>query len=296
MKRLLLLALGFASFFCHSAIADIHINGYTDASNDRFTDSGSFILNRHSLSGVGQGESGNWGTLISPNVVITAAHTAPGVGSRMSFYLTNNPKSGPVVRKVTNVVKRIGNTDLCVAELDEQVDGATYYELTDEFLFGSPGGVNNLVNAGSLQGVNAYMLGRSPRSNDPWRDQAVGRNLISGYWENYGRLTDQDTLFLDYNVAPSLNVVRFESHLQPGDSGAPLFIERNGKLILIGVNSFVVLNGAGEVASSGVAYVGNKAHLIMNYTLPNAVPEPTAGLLLGSLLGLGLSLRRNRSG
>jgi hypothetical protein len=136
------------------------------------------------------------------------------------------------------------------------------------------------------------MVGRSPYPHDPWHDQAVGRNLISGYWENYGRLTDQDTLFLDYHPDSKSGVVRFEAYLQGGDSGAPLFIERNGKLLLLGTNSLIVTNGSGQVVSSGVAYVGNQANFIWKFTNASTVPEPTSIWLVGALASLVLTRSR----
>jgi hypothetical protein len=295
MKAGLFVGLGLGLLACNLALADIHINDYNEASNNRFGYSGSFILKRYDLSGVGQGDTGSWGTLVSPNVVVSAAHASPAVGSRMFFYLINDPKAEPVVRKVTSVVSGVGNTDLSLAVLNAPVDGAKYYDIADEFLTGPPGGVNNMVSAGSFQGVNAYMFGLSPKVQEPGHDQAVGRNLISGYWENYGRLTNQDSLFLDYHSVPGTSSVRFESYLQGGDSGAPLFIERNGKLLLLGTNSFVVTNGTGQVVSSGVSYIGNQANYIRKFSEINNVPEPAIGWLLGAFGGVVLAAWRRRS-
>lgn len=295
MKKMVLTMLGMATAVCNCCFADIHIDGYTNATNDRFTSSGSFILNRYSLSGVGQSETGSWGTLVSPNVIISAAHAAPQEGSMMTFYLNNDASAEPVVRKVTSVISQIGKTDLSVGVLNAPVYGATYYDIADEVLTGPPGGVNNLVAAGSFQGVSAYLFGRSPYPHDPWHDQAVGRNLISGYWENYGRLTDQDTLFLDYHSGSKPGVVRYEAYFQAGDSGAPMFIVKNGKLLLLGTNSLVVMNGSGQVISSGVAYVGNQADFIRKFANAEAVPEPTLGWLLGGMAGVTLALFRGRT-
>ncbi|MFM7738256.1 MAG: PEP-CTERM sorting domain-containing protein, partial [Planctomycetota bacterium] len=104
----------------------------------------------------------------------------------------------------------------------------------------------------------------------------------------------QDTLFLDYHPDSKSGVVRFEAYLQGGDSGAPLFIERNGKLLLLGTNSLIVTNGSGQVVSSGVAYVGNQAGFIWKFTNASAVPEPTASWLLATLAGFILTRTRRR--
>jgi hypothetical protein len=61
------------------------IVGFTAATNDRFTNSSSYILNSFNVSGIGKepdvtgepGESSRWATAISRNVVISAFHGRP---------------------------------------------------------------------------------------------------------------------------------------------------------------------------------------------------------------------------
>lgn len=67
-----------------SLYAAIVIDGYTHATNDRFTDSPTFVLNGSDLSGVGQDASGRWATAISRNVIISANHFQPS-GTVFSF-------------------------------------------------------------------------------------------------------------------------------------------------------------------------------------------------------------------
>lgn len=290
MIRSLLTLLVVALALVRVASADIKIDSYTNATNDRFTNSSSFVLNSYSLSGVGQANNGRWATLISPNVVISAWHYFPATNSQISFYIDNNPGSVPIVRTVTSTSTRVGSTDLWIGVLNAPVTGATYYQIADELLTGP---TNTLVAAGTFQNVNAYMVGRSPKSNSAFRDQAVGRNRISGYKENVVfNGADNDSLLLAYNQNTSPDYVQFESHLVSGDSGGPFFIERNGKLVLLGTNGFVETFG-GQFYS-GVNYVGNQASFIRNFINVNGVPEPSAGLLLCGLSGIFFASRRSR--
>ncbi|MFM7562099.1 MAG: hypothetical protein ACKO81_03585 [Planctomycetota bacterium] len=301
MKKQMLSFLFLVLVIANVCFGDIQIDGYSDATNDRFTNSGSFIMSGYNLSGVGQVSSasgqGRWATLVAPNIVLSAWHYPPPTNSSITFYLDNDPNSTPVVRTVTSNNVRVGATDLWIGVLNSAVTGATYYNIADESLTGPPGGNSgNIVNAGSFQGVNAFMFGLSPKANVAWRDQAVGRNRISGYWENVGYLgTDDDTLILEYNQSSSPDYVPYESYLRGGDSGGPMFIDRGGSLVLMGTNAFVLTNTGGQTVASGVNYVGNQAAFIRNFIQVNGVPEPTAGFMLWGLAGLGLTRMRRRA-
>lgn len=290
------------TLFGKFASADIQIDGYTDASNDRFTNSGSFVLAGFNLSGVGQVSSvtgqGQWATLISPNVVISAWHYAPPTNATVNFYLDNDPGSTPVMRTVTSINTRVGGTDIWLGVLNSPVTGATYYGISDEELTGPPGGgTGNITSAGSFQGSNSYMFGRSPKANAAWLDQAIGRNLVYGYWENVVfNGDDNDSLILEYNASTDPEYVQYESHFRVGDSGGPFFIERNGSLVLLGTNGFVLEDDSKRIVASGVNYVGNQAGAIRNFIQLNAVPEPGSGLLLCGLLAIGAVWQRRRAG
>lgn len=285
---------------CQVTQADIQIDGYTHATNDRYTNSGSFILSGYNLSGVGQVSSasgqGRWATLLSPNVVISAWHFPPPTNSQVTFHLDNDPNSTPVVRTVTNTSLRVGGTDIWLGVLDAPVTGATYYAIADEVLTGPPGGqATNIVNAGSFQDVNSYMFGLSPKANVAWRDQAVGRNRILGYWENVPfNGNDNDSLILEYNLNTDPEYVQYEAHFRGGDSGGPFFIERNGSLLLLGTNGFVLNDNQGRTVASGVNYVGNRAGAIRDFVNLHTVPEPTTGLLLCGLGAILAASRRQR--
>lgn len=293
--------------FATSASADIIIQGYTDATNDRFSNNAAFVAAAYNLSGVGQNASGGaptgrWATAISRNVIISANHLDAGAGN-IAFFPGNDPSASPVLRTVESAVQ-IPNTDLWLGRLNSFLpDNIAHYNIHTEPLTGPdpvPPAIGSLVSAGSLQGRNAFMFGRSPFNEDAnpndnrfaWNDAAVGRNLISGYIENANvpslGQTDLDSLILIFDSAPP-NQVPFEAMAQSGDSGAPLLVDINGNLVLLGINSFIF---SGGVSGTGVSYVGNQATFINNF-ISNAIPEPASGLLvLAGVAGLAVVRRR----
>lgn len=272
--------------------ADIVIDGYSAATNDRFTNNAAFIGSGFNFSGVGQ-MTGSlaWGTAISRNVIISAAHALPA--GTINFYANNDPTSLPVVRNVVSGVQ-IPNTDLYLAVLDSHLPASiVHYDYANQALSGPNG---SLVNAGIYQGLNAYMFGRSPAVHPNWQDQAVGRNRISGYVENvsFNGNTDVDALLLFYDTVGNPDYVQYESYLQGGDSGAPMFVDIGGQLRLLGTNAFI--NNGGLSGNppffSGINYTGNQAAFISNYIAAN-VPEPSALTLLAAG-NLALLLVRRR--
>lgn len=267
-----------------TASAALVITGYTDATNDRFSNAPAFIASGFDLSGIGQAGTGRWGTAISRNVVLTAAHFRPT--GQIFFQPGNDPSAAPVVRTIVSG-SRVGSSDLYVSLLNKPLPSSiAHYSFANETLSGPPPTEDGafLVPAGLYEGLNAYMFGLSPfnESLDPNRsaytDQAVGRNLISGYSENFPfqTNTDNDTLILFFDGVGTTNHVEYESRVVGGDSGAPLFVDINGQFRLLGVNSFRFDDNSG----SGVTYVGNKTSLINGYIAVHAVPEPgTMGIL-----------------
>jgi len=276
--------------------ADIIIDDFTDATNDRFTNSSSFIGAGFDFSGVALRQG--WSTLISENVIITAEHSR-GTG-QMRFFPSNDPNSTPVIRTILAGGQQIGETDLFLRVLDAPVtSGIKIYDFATEAISAPPFDANTnagLFTAGSFQNEVAFMVGISPtpRSNaNAVIDQAVGRNIISGYVEDFpfdGK-TDNDSLILLRESPGDAGYVQHESRLVTGDSGAPLFVVRNGELLLLGVNSFSASTGT---QFSGITYIGNQADEINAFIAANAaVPEPGA-LGVGLLALIGLSTRRRR--
>lgn len=275
-----------------SARADIQIDGYTDATNDRFSNDPSFIVAGLNLSGVGQTETREWATAISRNVVISAAHLAP-VG-KVYFFPGNDPTTTPVIRNIASGTK-LSQTDLYLAVLDTPLPASImHYEVASESLVGTQG---TLASAGVYQGTNSYMFGLSPKSYPVfYTEQAVGRNRINGYLENipFAGNTDNDMLVLKYDSAGDPDYVQYESHIVGGDSGAPLFANIGGTLRLLGVNSAQLAIG-GTLYGSGITYTGNRFNDIDNFIRAAAVPEPASIALVATFAGTATIVRRKRN-
>jgi hypothetical protein len=186
-----------------------------------------------------------------------------------------------------------------LAVLDSNLPASiVHYNFATQALSGPAG---NLASAGIYQNLNAYLFGRSPDADDSTaagrvRSQAVGRNRITGYVENIGfnGNADADSLLMFRDSSSGPDYVQYESFLQGGDSGGPMFVDvGGGSLVLLGTNAFIGNTGPpNNIDFSGINYMGNQATFITNYI--NSVPEPSALLVLG-LTHLGLLLQRRRS-
>ena len=289
----LFLTIGFSS-----VSADISIANFTDATNDRFTDDPTFIGAGYDFSGVARTVGGGrWGTLISPNTMLTARHFASPIGSTFQFYPGNDPNATPFEAVVVDV-QRVGFTDLSIAILDRNVDPsiAIYDFAKDEYSGPPPVTTTNDDGTSSTQtffnvdpnevdivGDRILVFGVSPTdSSDVTTDQAIGENLVLGFSENviFGSNTDNDSIILQKDAAGSNNFLTHETHVRGGDSGAPNFLidSATNQLVLIGVNSFK-LDGAAPSTflSTGVTYTGNQVDEM------NAIIEANA--IVPTLLG-----------
>lgn len=295
-RRLALAAL-FCCFAVGSSDAAMLINGFSAPVNDRFTNSSFFVANGYDLSGVARRDlvaesSSAWGTLIAPNAVLSANHRR--ASGTMVFYPTNDPSSTPVVRTVVSGGMRVGSTDLYISFLNADVPSSIkVYDFATETITASPSGP-----AGSLQGDDVFMVGRSSSSNtNAPTNQAVGRNKITGFLDNvvFGSGTNVDALFMRYDAGTSPDFLPSEAWVRGGDSGAPLFTVDNGELLLLGVNSFQLSFENDTSQYSGVSYTGNVDSeinsILLNYTVP--VPEPS-GIAILVCLSFATGFRRRR--
>lgn len=255
----------------HAAVID----GYDLEQNDRFVAEASFIGEDFDWSGVGITDRGRWGTLIGPNTVISAGHFAPS-GS-ISFYADNRP-GGAATERTIATGEQIADTDLWVGCLSQAVpDSIATYSIVTDLL------TTNNFGAWTHAGGEAYIVGRSPSPHEITQNVAIGKNTIVGYGENdvfdSGLGTNVDTLGLVYDRPefipgfPNPDYIEFESHLEVGDSGAPLFAEVNGELVILGINSFITETTS---IASHVSYVGNQSDTIhaLNAECVAAIPEP----------------------
>ena len=197
---------------------------------------------------------------------------------------------------------RIGDSDVFLSRLSAPVPASLkIFDIATEFLSAPTFDPNmdigsQIGNAGSFQNEEAFLYGISPTSRSDTRvDHAVGRNRISGYVENipFGSNTNNDSLLFIEDVVGDPDYVEFEAQFRGGDSGAPAFVERNGELLLLGINTFI--NGAdSELEFSGVTYAGNHIDDINEFIALNAVPEPgSASLILLAMAACSFVRRRS---
>ena len=268
------------------------IDDFAPTTNDRFANATDFIGRGLDWSGVGMTSSGRWATLIGPNTVISANHFPP---SGVISFFPGNDSTAPAIELSVTDGFRLGQTDLWLGCLNQQApDSIRSYPHTTETLT-----VSNFADS-ILHEVSAFMLGRSPSLFPTVLDQSIGRNTIDDFVENTRANlgANVDTLRLVYDAATSAGNVdnpaygSHETYLQVGDSGAPLFLEQDGELLLLGVNSFVVTGGANSsVTESHASYVGNESDEVestIQFCL-STVPEPGSGLLW--LVGASLMAR-----
>jgi len=232
------------------------------------------------LSGVGR--ANRWGTLISNNVIITASHSRPS--GEIAFYPGNDPNQAPVLRNIQGG-QQIGDSDIYLAVLDAPVlSGTQIYDFATELISAppfDPDTNSGLFNAGSFQGEDVFTYGLTPNT--------------FGYLENAEFQDDTNTDFfvMRYNDRADADYLQHESLFRAGDSGAPLFVERDGELLLLGINTAVTLATEPDQFSF-VTYVGNHTDEINSFIAANAIPEPgsIAVLLLGVV---GWTARRRRA-
>lgn len=288
--RFLSLSLCSLLFFALTMRGQTIIDGFSSSANDRYANNPSFVADAFDLSGVTLSGGGRWATLISNNVVISAQHFNPGLSS-LTFYETNDPAGNSVVRQIDSVT-RIGSSDIWLGVLDEPVGSSiTPFSFATETVTTAAEFI-----AGPYAFENAYLFGRSPTSFTTSLDMAVGRNVLDGYITDFAAASANGDAVLATRDDPlDPNYVAFEAFLQPGDSGGPLFADIDGKLVLVGVNWFII-DRLTSSDLSGVTYVGNYAAEIQAFIDENSIiPEPAAtAFVMGIFVGAMLIIRRNR--
>ena len=283
---ILILAQG---FYLHAAI---NIDAFSTLENDRFSNSGQFIMNQYDLSGVAIANDGRFVTMVSNNVFISAHHFYPSDGSSVTFYATNDPSGGSAVRTIQSS-QRIGTTDIRIGVLSAPLSSAykAYNFSTEDITSFSTG--PNAFTRSDIYLQNAYILGRSPSAFSTSQDLAVGRNVI----DNFGNVTVSGTTDLaaisTVNNNGDTNYVTHEAQLTVGDSSAPMFIDDgNGGLTMVGTNWFIGNDGTNDI--NGQTYLGNYDTEIQNYIDANAVPEFMDFALWLGILALFGSIRHQR--
>ncbi|MEI6656247.1 MAG: hypothetical protein WCP45_15905 [Verrucomicrobiota bacterium] len=220
---------------CHGATS---IQNFVPASNDRFANNPAFIGGGLDWSGVGRDNDGGWGTMLTPTVFLSAAHAHPGVGSLMSFFPANDPSAAAVTRTVTGG-HALGTSDLWVGTLSAALPPAiTHYQFCQIAASAAS------FAASVLNDLPIFMGGISPTSSGygavTATVQTVGTNRLEGFMDGLAvNGSTGDVLLTVQNLtsdtAFGFTVTGFEAQLVSGDSGSPLMIQVDGRLVLGGI-------------------------------------------------------------
>jgi hypothetical protein len=258
------------------AWAAIIIDDSTPVTNDRFANDSSYVASGYDLSGVARADDGKWVTLVSENVFMSANHWHPGNGETVRFFTGNDPDGSSITRTVQGG-QGISGTDLWLGVLDTPVPSAvtSYRYATEDFQTEAEAAAS----AYALQ--NAFLFGISGTNygDTPTTDMATGRNILDAWAQDatVGGTTDVAWVAV-YNDPSDSNYVTYEACIQGGDSGGPMFVDTgDSSLSLVGFN----WGKASDNSFSVFSYTGNHSNEIQEYIVGNAVPEPTAVMLLG---------------
>jgi len=276
-----------------SGQASISIYDFSSQLNDRFANSSSFVAYDYNLSGIGLDNNGQWLTMISPNVFLSANHFHPSTGASVTFYASNDPNGLSVTRTVTSTAQRIGTSDLWIGTINEPLPNSfVYYDFATQDITSL-----GQFNSSPYKDAVAFILGRSPTVWPTSQDMAVGRNKLDRWFDSITVVgTTDDAMGAVYDGSSDPNFVLSEARVESGDSGAGMFVpSAGGKLTLVGINWFQYT--AGSETGSGFSYVGNYDGQIQSFLNAYSVPEPSVfGTVAGLVaLGWGFSRRLRKS-
>ncbi|WP_221030334.1 hypothetical protein [Actomonas aquatica] len=282
----------FASLLFAHAVHAVVIVDFSTETNDRFANDPDFIGSAFDWSGVGRSSAGQWATLVALDVFLSANHYHPEVGSSVTFYNSNDPAGASTTVTVTGG-QRLGSSDLWIGLLATPLTSTyTSYDYQTETISSFAEFASS-----SIAGRRAKITGHSDTTWSTTQDLAVGENYLESWISNneVAGTTDHALVSL-YNTPGGLT---YEALLEPGDSGAPLFLTSGDTLYLTGINWWTgsVATSTTTYQASGFSYVGNYATDIAAYISANslsAVPEPTNFALLSGLVGLAFAYSRRR--
>jgi hypothetical protein len=276
-----------ASGLVTSLSAAIQITDFDTLVNDRFANDPSFIANSFDLSGVAIADDGRWVTMLSSNVFVTANHFVSPNTTSVTFYNSNDP-SGASFTTTIQSSQQLGGTDIQLGVLSTALP--TGYTAYDLFNYPIPP---------NTSAVGLAMFGRSPTVRPISQDMAIGQNVLDSFTANQtvdGNTGDAGSATFD--SPGDLFYLAYEAQLSSGDSGAPVMVNFNGALTMIGVNWYTGTT-AGDPAKdvSGFSYLPNYISEIDAFIQANDIallPELTTSTLLISVVIASATLTRRR--
>jgi hypothetical protein len=300
-QRVLPLA-AFAAFTPVGQAATL-IQNFSAASNDRYANSPAFIGSGWDWSGVGRSSNQTWGTMITSSVFLSASHFHPESGNQMTFFPGNDPAATPVTRTVAGG-QQIGSSDLWLGFLNATLPPTiTAYDFARESISEAGFTLSGLFD------VPAFVSGLTPTAGGHGAvsatRQTVGTNRLEGFIEDLtvGGTTGDGLVTLQ-NLAGDgvfgFTHTGFEAHPQGGDSGSPLMIVADGRLVLAGITWAIgtvdidpSLAGVVERPAAAFTYVGSYEDGIVALAPElSAVPEPASALATAVFLASGLLPRQ----
>ncbi len=269
----------FLTFLAVSLISRaLTIDGYTANENDRFANNETFIAHDFDLSGLAISSDGKWATMISPNVFLTAWHYTPSTGQTITFYASNDSTGLSVTRTVTSTQQQIGTSDLRAVVLNLPLpEGYKFYTRAAE----SASTWYSFRNRYPYRDKEHFHFGRSPGSYATPLDVGVGKNVVDLY--NSAQTVSNSTATgpsIGVTVDSDNSAVDYETYALDGDSGAPLMIESNGSLKLVGISWYrTTIGDPAEPYSTGFSPVGDHNSdintFLTTYSLPYQPLAPT---------------------
>lgn len=290
---MLALGVSLSAFMISPCRGAMMIQGLDFLRHDRFNNSVNFVGTGYDWSGVGRSSSNGWGTLVSPNYIVSATHAAPG--GTISFFGSNDPNSTPVTRTITGG-QQISGSDLWLGRLSAPVTpglGIT------SFAVAAAANTNTFLN----QTIYTFGLGNGKDSTQTVTfpseaNQRLGRNQIDTTLTNFSDpalgSSAGDVFTFDFDNPGGVGTD--ESMVQGGDSGAPSFMIIDGKPALIGIHWFLYDKtdfdksgiGSGDTLVSSFISALNLGMTALNggvqedsVSTLTAVPEPSSLVLLG---------------